>query len=124
MDNKSNHPMSVFCWTFTRRYALRHPIRIIRWYCDARRQMKQRARYGRCDNDVTDWYNWSAYVLAGLLREISRIDVIPQRRAEQIRNIADRITDAVLGDAETAERRKMIQEAFAELGRIFFDFMS
>ncbi len=124
MDNKTNHPVSVFCWTFTRRYALRHPIRILRWYFDARRQMRQRAVYGWCDNDAMDWYNWNAYVLAGLLRDISRIDVISKSRAAQIKDIANRITDAVLGEDDYEERRKMIQEAFAELGRIFFDFMS
>ncbi|MBR6705647.1 MAG: hypothetical protein IKI84_03070 [Clostridia bacterium] len=124
MDNKNNHPMSVYCWTFTRRYALRHPIRIIRWYFDARRQMKQRARYGWCDNDVTDWYNWSAYVLAGLLREISRNKVITPKRAGQIAGIADRITDAVLGEVEYEDRRQMVADAFKRLGEIFFDFLS
>lgn len=123
MDNRI-HPMSVFCWTFTRRYALRHPIRIIKWWLDARRQMRQRAVYGWCDNDAMDWYNWSAYVLAGLLRDISRSKVIAPKRSAQIMSIADRITDAVLGEAEYDERRKMIAEAFAELGRIFFDFLS
>lgn len=124
MDTKTNHPMSVFCWTFTRRYALRHPIRILRWYFDARRQMRQRAVYGWCDNDITDWYNWSAYVLAGLLDEIAEGVLIPKRRAAQIKTIASDIRDAVLGEAEYEERRRMIASAFAELGKIFFDFMA
>ena len=92
----SKHPMSVFRWTFTRRYALRHPIRIIRWFMDALKQRKQRAINGWCMNDATDWYNWAAYVLAGLLTEISENDVIPEKRAEQIRGIAEDIADAVL----------------------------
>ena len=124
MDNKDTHPMSVFAWTFTRTYVRRHPIRIVRWYFDALRQRKQRAQDGWCDNDATDWYNWSAYVLSGLLRKISENKVISQRRAAQINGIADRITGAVLGEAEYAERRKMIAEAFEELGEIFFDFLS
>lgn len=119
-----NHPMSVFAWTFTRRYVFHHPIRILKWWLDARRQMKQRAIYGWCDNDLADWYNWSAFVLAGLLTEISDRDVIPASRAAQIKSIAANVRNAVLGDAEYKERRKMIEEAFAELGRIFFDFMS
>lgn len=118
-----NHPMSVFAWTFTRRYVLRHPIRIIRWYFDARRQMRQRAVYGWCDNDLTDWYNWSAYVLAGLLAEIAENELIPKLRADQIRDIAADIRNAVLGESEYEERRRMIEYAFATLGRIFFDFM-
>lgn len=124
MDNKDNRPMSVYCWTFTRRYALHHPIRIIRWYFDARRQMRQRAVYGWCDNDLMDWYNWSAYVLAGLLAEIAENELIPKLRADQIRDIAADIRNAVLGESEYEERRRMIEYAFATLGRIFFDFMN
>ena len=116
--------MSVFCWTFTSRYALRHPIRIFKWWLDAHKQQKQRAVYGWCDNDVTDWYNWSAYVLAGLLNEISDMDVVPVSRATQIKSIAAAIRHSVLDDSEYTERRQKIAEAFSELGRIFFDFLS
>ena len=118
--------MSVFAWTFTWRYALRHPIRIIRWYLDALKQRKQRAVYGWCMNDVTDWYNWTAYVLAGLLTEISEGELIKPERAAQIRSIADGLKNAILEETGKSfnENKRTVEEKFSELGKIFFDFFN
>lgn len=126
MYNYEKHPMSVFAWTFTWRYALRHPIRIIRWYLDALRQRRQRAVYGWCMNDVNDWYNWTAYVLAGLLTEISENELIKPGRAAQLRSIADGLKNAIPDTADKSfnERKRAVEEKFDELGKIFFDFFN
>lgn len=124
MDNKYNRPMSVYCWTFTRSYVFRHPIRILKWRLNARKMARQRAVYGWCDNDLTDWYNWAAYVLAGLLTEISDGKLIAPKRAKQIKGIADDIRHAVFDDSELDKRRLKIAEAFENLGKIFFDFFN
>lgn len=109
MERNEKHPMSVFRWTFTWRYAFRHPIRIIRWFFDALGQRKQRAVNGWCMNDVYDWYNWAAYALAGLLTEISEDELIDPNRAKLIRGIAQDISDAVL---DTSETEKSDEEFF------------
>lgn len=107
--NCSKHPMSVFRWTFTWRYVLHHPIRVIRWFFDALRQGKQRAVYGWCMNDKTDWYNWAAYVLAGLLTETSKWEIVTPNRSKQIKSIADDISNAVL---DTSAMDKSDEEFF------------
>lgn len=126
MYSYDKHPMSVFRWTFTRRYALQHPIRIIRWFMDALKQRKQRAVYGWCMNDTTDWYNWTAYVLAGLLTEISENELIKPGRAAQLRSIADGLKNAIPDTADKSfnERKRVVEEKFDELGKIFFDFFN
>lgn len=105
----NQHPMSVFRCTFTWRYVLRHPIRVIRWFFRALGQRKQRATYGWCANDKTDWYNWAAYVLAGLLTEISEWEMITPMRSLQIKSIAKDISNAVL---DTSAMDKSDEEFF------------
>lgn len=109
MNRNKKHPMSVFRFTFTWRYVLRHPVRVIRWLFDALEQRKQRAVNGWCMNDAYDWYNWAAYVLAGLLTEISQDELIDPKRAKQIWGIAQDISDAVL---DTSEMDKSDEEFF------------
>ena len=93
-------PMDVFHWTFTKRYVFQHPIRIIKWYFRARKMAKQRAKQGWCENDVMDWYNWNAYVLCGLLLDISESENMPLKRKRQLKKIAENISDAILNDSE------------------------
>lgn len=100
MSNKYTHPMSVFHWTFTTRYVFRHPIRVIRWWFTAQKMRNQRAVNGWCKNDATDWYNWTAYVLAGLLLDISSAEIMSSKRKNQISGIAKDIQYAILDDSE------------------------
>lgn len=156
---EKKHPLSVFSWYFTRGYALRHPVRVLKWFLDARHQARDRAVYGWCRNDTNDWYNWVAHALCGLLRDIADTEWVRPKRAAEIRVIADNIAYAILDASETeaadaeffrvendpaateeekaaalninTEKRraiteahhKMLADAFARLGNIFFDFM-
>lgn len=93
-------PMDVFHWTFTWRYVFRHPFRVIKWHFSTRKMAKQRARQGWCENDAMDWYNWSAYVLCGLLLDISENENMPPKRKGQLKKIAEDISSAILNDSE------------------------
>lgn len=92
--------MSVFHWTFTRRYVFRHPFRVLKWWFNAHKMKRQRAVKGWCDNDVNDWYNWTAYVLSGLLLDISSVDIMSHERRTQISGIAKDIKYAILDNSE------------------------
>lgn len=92
-------PVDVFQWTFTRRYVWQHPFRVIKWYFRARKMAKLRARQGWCKNDAMDWYNWNAYVLCGLLLDISENENLPSKRKKQLRVIAENISGSILDDS-------------------------
>ena len=99
---KNEHPMSVFAWYYPRWYWLRHPFRSLRWLRKAIRERKLRAVYGWCDGDTRDWYNWTAHVLSGLLRDISMSKDMPEKNRAKILGVADDIWLAV-GDTTEAD---------------------
>lgn len=103
-------PVNAFHWTFTKRYVFWHPIRIIKWYFHTRKMAKQRAKQGWCEDDVTDWYNWSAYVLCGLLFDISESENMPPKRKGQLKKIAEDISSAILDDSEMVKCNEELQQ--------------
>ncbi len=108
-------PMDVFHWTFTKRYVFQHPIRIIKWYFRARKMAKQRAKQGWCTNDAMDWYNWNAYVLCGLLLDISENENMPPKRKGQLKKIAEDISGAILDDSEIMKCTKELEQAMKDV---------
>lgn len=93
--------MNVFSWPFTRRYILRHPFRMLGLFFRKLGYARQRVRKGWCDDDLTDLYNWIAYVFCGLLDELAcEEELLPDNKAKWLSCISSDIRYALTNTSE------------------------